>query len=219
MRNASEYGNHYALLAAELLPYLPKNGHVCDAGCGLGYLSMELAKHCRKVTAIDRAQAALDVLRSNQPSQNLQIICGDIFEMQERYDAIVMCYFGHTDEIFRLASRCDGNMIVLRRDCSKHKFSLGTVKRNYQSAINLREELSFRGIPFEAKTLHIELGQPFVSIDDATDFFRLYNKSERPVKREDVLARMVETEREDYPWYLPGQRDMELTVFRADQVR
>ncbi len=219
MRNASEYGNHYELLAAELLPYLPKNGHVCDAGCGLGYLSMELAKHCQQVTAVDRSEAALSVLRKNCRAENLHICCGDVFAIKTRYDAMVMCYFGHTDEILRLASRCDGNMLVVRRDCSQHKFSIGSVERKHQNANNLHDELSRLGVAFDTKTLHIELGQPFTSVDDAVDFFRLYNKSAQAVERGEVLRRLVPTGREDYPWYLPGQRDMELTVFRGDQLR
>lgn len=218
MKNASEYGDHYARLASELLPYLPENGHVCDAGCGLGYLSLELAKYCRNVTAIDRSEAALDVLRGNRPPQNLQIVCGDVFEMQECYDAVVMCYFGHTDEIFRLASRCRGNMIVLRRDCSRHKFSIGEVKRSHENVLDLREELTKRGVSYEARSLHIELGQPFTDIDDAINFFRLYNKSDKPVERGAVLHRLSATGRKDYPWYLPGQRDMELTVFPVSQI-
>lgn len=219
MRNASEYGNHYELLAAELLSYLPKDGHICDAGCGLGYLSRELAKYCREVTAVDRSEAALSVLREHCPPQNLHICCDDIFTMDARYDAMVMCYFGHTDEILRLAARCDGNMIVVRRDCSRHKFSIGTVARNHQNANNLHAELSRMGIAYGTKTLQIELGQPFESVDDAVTFFELYNKSEQAVERGEVQRRLVPTGREDYPWYLPGKRDMELTVFSANDVR
>ena len=44
MQDASEYGSHYELLADELMRWLPRNGHVCDAGCCLGYLSQELAR-------------------------------------------------------------------------------------------------------------------------------------------------------------------------------
>ena len=46
MRDASEYGAHYTLLSEYLMRWLPADGHVCDAGCGLGYLAQALAAHC-----------------------------------------------------------------------------------------------------------------------------------------------------------------------------
>lgn len=36
MEDAAAWGDFHARLAAELAPYLPRNGHVCDAGCGTG---------------------------------------------------------------------------------------------------------------------------------------------------------------------------------------
>ena len=47
MTDASEYGDYYRQLTTKLLPYLPLNGHICDAGCGLGYLAQEIAEYER----------------------------------------------------------------------------------------------------------------------------------------------------------------------------
>ncbi len=42
MANADAHTDYYQKLARWLAPWLPKNGHVCDAGCGLGSLSLAL---------------------------------------------------------------------------------------------------------------------------------------------------------------------------------
>ena len=50
-------------LTALLLPYLKPTDHICDAGCGLGYLSLALSSHAAHITAAERDAAALSVLR------------------------------------------------------------------------------------------------------------------------------------------------------------
>ena len=51
MRNASEYGDYNRRLTEKMLPWLSADMHICDAGSGLGYLSLTLApfreSHCR----------------------------------------------------------------------------------------------------------------------------------------------------------------------------
>ena len=77
----------------------------------------------------------------------------------------------------------------------------------------LTRELEDRGIPYVSKNLALELGQPFRSKEDALAFFRLYNKSERPVTREDLEGMLIPTGRTDFPLYYPNVREMELIVF------
>ena len=71
-----------AAIAQHILPFLPENAHVCDAGCGLGFLSLALAPHCRRITAVDASSAALAVLARNAVRMgydNIQIVQGDLF--------------------------------------------------------------------------------------------------------------------------------------------
>ena len=63
MIDACEYAPYNRELAAYIGPRLAPGAHVCDAGCGLGYLSLELARHAGRVTAVDRSPEALAVLR------------------------------------------------------------------------------------------------------------------------------------------------------------
>ena len=65
MRDASEHTGYHADLAARIVPHLKEGARVCDAGCGLGYLSLALAPLAAQVTAVDRNADALSVLREN----------------------------------------------------------------------------------------------------------------------------------------------------------
>ena len=99
LRDASEHCDYHHLLAEYLAKRLPENAHVCDAGCGLGYLSLQLAPYCRQVTAVDVSPEALAVLAANcdkEKIKNVDIRCGEIAELppDEPYDAMVFCFFG-----------------------------------------------------------------------------------------------------------------------------
>ena len=81
LRDASEQSDYHRLLAETLAGRLPADAHVCDAGCGLGYLSLRLAPYCRRVTAVDVCEAALAVLRENCAKEGITNImprCGEI---------------------------------------------------------------------------------------------------------------------------------------------
>ncbi len=220
MRDASEFGSYYKELTSYLLPHLPKNGHICDAGCGLGYLAQELAKSCAQVTALDASEAAIQAMRHRAKEENLSIRCENIFEIQDRFDAMVFCYFGKTEEILSLSARiCADKVIVVKRDCSEHTFSIGHVHRSRHSVETLAQALKTMNIPYENQHIALELGQPFVSVSDALEFYRLYNKSEEKIDEQTVKERLVSIDDVKYSWYLPSVRKMELVVFSAKDLR
>ena len=68
MADACRRTDFHEKLPALLLPYLKPTDHICDAGCGLGYLSLALSPHAARVTAAERDAAALSVLRQEPVS-------------------------------------------------------------------------------------------------------------------------------------------------------
>ncbi len=220
MTDASQYGAYYKELTAALLPYLPTQGHVCDAGCGLGYLAKELSKYCKEVTAIDASAAALEGLLQGERGENLKVIQGDILQMEGDYDAMVFCYFGKAEEILTLGARqCRDKVLVVRRDCSEHRFSTATVQRKQHSINTLTRRLQELGIPHFTQGLSLELGQPFRSFEDALCFFELYNKSPEAVDPEALRKKLLPVEQGEFTLYYPNRRDMELIVFSAQDLR
>lgn len=219
MRDASAFGSYHAELAEILRPYLPKDGHVCDAGCGLGDLAVALCRYCREVTAVDISAPAIAALRERNLPENLHVVCGDIHEMQADYDAMVFCYFGRTAEILQIAKKqCRGKVIIVKRNCAEHRFSLGNVRMQYTADKTLKE-LDELHIPYQSREIALEFGQPFRCEADAVRFFELYNKDTLPVDEEQVLERLVPQNNPEFPLYLPSERRMELIVLEAADLK
>lgn len=211
MRDASEYSSYNSELCSVLLPYIGKNSHVCDAGCGLGYLSLELAKAAGKVSSVDINPDALEVLRQNcaqRGVENIEIICGDVFDTtpREKYDAMVFCYFGDIDAIVEKAPRlCKGPVFIFKRNHDKHRFSdSGNLKNNKGFQADCRR-LSEKGIGYTTVELINEFGQPFRSMEDARRFFELYRRDDSTggITEHFAADKLCETGREDFPLYLP----------------
>ena len=181
MEDAAAWGDFHAHLAAELAPYLPRNGHVCDAGCGTGHLALALSPYVKRVTAVDVSDQALALLAENCQKRgitNIDIRCGDITQLppEQPYDAMVFCFFGHIEEILAIsAAQCRGTVLaVMRND-------------------------GCRELP---------MGQPFRTLDDARRFFELYQPPDdtTPVTDDFLRQRLTATGREDFPLYLPQSR-------------
>ena len=51
LRDAAAMNRYYETIAEKIAPQFPENARVCDAGCGIGELSLALKPYCRHVTA------------------------------------------------------------------------------------------------------------------------------------------------------------------------
>ena len=114
MADACRRTDFHEKLTALLLPYLKPTDHICDAGCGLGYLSLALSPHAARVTAAERDAAALAVLRQELDARgitNVTPLCADVlaYTPPVPFDAMVFCFFGSMEEILaaaRAVARC-----------------------------------------------------------------------------------------------------------------
>lgn len=216
MRDASEYGDYNERLAELIAPYLPKNAQVCDAGCGLGYLSLALSRYAARVTAVDIRADALTVLRENLEKRgvnNISIRLGSVPDAPPKtpYDAMVFCFYGGGDEVLDIARRqCRGSVIMLKRNYATHRFSIGEYPLGADSLAAAKQRLEELGVAYESRELSLELGQPFRTMAEAESFFRLYSRDEdkSAITPEFLQTRLVETGREDFPLYLPHKREI-----------
>lgn len=226
MRTASEYGDYHRRLVQRMRPALHSADHICDAGCGLGYLSLALAPYVRRVTAADRSEAALDVLRQNCAARgirNIDILSGELqpVPLAAPYDAMVFCFFGRMEEIAAVAkAQCRGTVFVFKKNYTSHRFSVGEHPAGWDSFRAGADWLTERGVPFKAETLEPEMGQPFRSMEEARQFFRLYSRdADKSVITDDFLRnKLVETGREDFPLYLPHQRPVGCLKFSVEDL-
>lgn len=226
MRDASEYGTYNQELAKRLAPDLTKQMHICDAGCGLGYLSLALAPYVGRITSVDRNPEPLAVLEENCRALGLENITpcvGTIQEVTPRrpYDAMVFCFFGKIQEILEVAkAQCDGTVFIITRTYTSHRFSVGDHPAGscgYRGASDVLTEL---GIPYEQTVLALEFGQPFRSLADARQFFEVYSKdADKSVITDAFLCSKLEkTGKEAFPYYMPHLRNLAILKFRTADI-
>ena len=219
LRDAANYLSCYDRLAEQISRYLSPDAHVCDAGCGLGHLSLALAAHCRQVTAIDWDPEALQVLAEEQARRgltNLHVRCGDIHRLapKQPYQAMVFCSFGRPAEILSLAAaQCSGTVVAVKRRRVLHRFRLEAAPCQHGDFDLLRQQLTRRHIAFQQTSFSLEMGQPFRSLADAVLFFQAYAQSDAVITADVILPHLQETDSPAFPYFLPRQQTMELLTF------
>lgn len=103
---------------------------------------------------------------------------------------MVFCLFGGTEETLAIAARqCGGTALVVRRDFRRHQFSSG-VRMAGHTAADMERELQRRGLTYTARRFTLEFGQPFLSLDDAQAFFRLYSRDGAVPSRQELAQRL-----------------------------
>lgn len=223
--DAAEYGGFDAKIAARVLRVLPENARVCDAGCGLGYLSLALSTGCESVTAVDTSAEALSVLKQNivrHRAFNITAVQDDLFAMhpQTPYDAMVFCFFGRVGETLRAAkAQCAGQVVLIKKNWKNHRFSVEEKPLKGYTLQHTVSELDELNIPYKTATFPIEMGQPFRSLDDALQFFRTYaEESDGQVLLEQIRSRLVRTDSENYPYYLPSYKMLGIVTVNTGDI-
>lgn len=226
MQNANARSEYHRQLAAILAPKLAGCRTLCDAGCGLGSLSAALSPYFDAITAADISDAALDVLRETIRTQNLTNITPlpcDLLQSTDRtrYDGMVFCFFGSLAEILPVARRqCAKTLVIIKKNYELHRFSLTAQPIRGETAPTACEALRAMGVPFLFDARELEHGQPFASLDEAVQFFRIYSKDEAPgaVTPEAVLPRLQKTGDDAFPYYLPQIKRLGILTIKMEDL-
>ena len=193
-----------------------------EGGCGLGHLSVALAKRGFAVTAMDLSPLPLRYLRANadRAGVRLTVRTGDVFTLPEGelYDSAVFCFFGSVTEILNWAKgHCRDRLILFKKNWSTHRFTRDPgVLRKYTYPLTC-EELTLLGLPFETEVFDVDMGQPFRNLSDAVRFFRLYDP-QTAVTEAEALSRLTKTGDPVFPYYLPALRSVGMIVIRARDI-
>lgn len=227
MADAGRQTDFHRRLTAELLPYLSPQDRVCDAGCGLGFLSLALAPHVRHVTAADCDAQALSVLKEELAArhiENVTPLCTDIFTDRpaEPYDAMVFCFFGNMDEILSVArSRCRGTVIAVKRDHRDHRFTVTKQPLEESHGVAAAEaRLTELNIPYELKRTAYRFDQPFRDWEEARLFFETYRRRDDASLITDGFLRgkLEPTGDAAFPWHIPVVRRAGIFVFQTSKI-
>ena len=224
MLDAAKYGDYHKNLAAAIKRNLPENPNICEPGCGLGHLSMELAKYADFVTSVDINSDAIAAFRriASERFKNLEILNRDIEEYspESKHNAIVFNFFGKATEILRISKRiCNGTIVVVKRSEDHVRIS-GTGENSYRnSGIVLEQCLESLSVPYLSEKHSFEFGQPLRSIDDALLFFKTYKRADDPEMAEDIVrSKLLETNRNDFPYYYPYTQKIKIITFKTSDI-
>ncbi len=213
LRDAAAMNRYYETIAEKIAPKLSENACVCDAGCGIGELSLALKPYCRHVTAVDADELAIKTLKAHL-IDGVAALCGDVEALapKEPYDAMVFCLFGRTEDTLRIAKKqCHGRIFLVKRDYSHHRFSAGKVSLGEYTAGSTEVLLREKSIPYTVERFTAEFGQPFHSIEAAERFFALYNRSEsEALSKDEIKARLTAGPSAEFPYYLPHEKALSL---------
>ena len=226
MNDASEQSDFHRLLAKKIAQRIGSGGHVCDAGCGLGYLSRAMSPYFDKITSIDISRNAMADLQTQVAAgqyPNIHPICGDIHAIHPEplYDKMVFCLYGQLSEILTIArQQCRGKIIIIKKNWPCHAFSLTHPPRHGRSLGQICDLLDQYQIPYLAESCAIELGQPLRSLADAVRFFRLYSHDPNPeaITPAQVLPLLTAGGSEEFPYYLPASKKIGILVLDVRQI-
>lgn len=226
MRRAAEHSEYHAVLAKRIAARLSGRETVFEPGCGIGFLSLELAPYVASVVAADIDPLPLQVLRSKLQQSgitNVTVREQDAFSLapQECFDAAVFCYFGMPGQILSFAkAHVLKDVFVVKRAYKTHRFAVTGAPIAGDSLDRMGMLLEERHIPFTKELLDLEMGQPFRDLDEARRFFSLYGQNEDASGFSDkqLLSRLVHTECEEFPYFLPAAKQVGLIHFSAEDL-
>lgn len=235
MEDASRRTTYFSTVAHEVCRGLAPGSRICDAGCGMGQVSFELARLGMDVTAVDSSAEALNHAarlgregRGPHPTFCRQDYTAHAASASP-YDRMVFCLSASVETAFSAACLNKATSLTVvnkaharaEADC----FSIGAAGAVRPAALarpvvyELEEclnDLDSKGIVCSAREEVFEFGQPLRSLEDAALFFSLFRTRRYPHGIGEAELRAVLECRDDaeFPYYLPVKR--RLVFFEVD---
>ncbi|NLN22082.1 MAG: class I SAM-dependent methyltransferase [Syntrophomonadaceae bacterium] len=213
-QNASEYQPYHKTLARSLLEFIDATDTVCDMGCGLGYLSLALAPHVRRIDGIDISSEAIFLLREKIKEKKITNISAYVGDFENStppktpYNAIIFCFFGDIAKYYTHATEwTDKYIILVVNQCGSMNF---TRKPHTAASMNsdyVADFLNKNGLPYKCRNLKIPFGQPFLSLDDARKFMEHYSDDNPNDIDRFLKEHLVEGEK-GFSYYLPYEKSL-----------
>ena len=213
---ASAYTGFHKTLAGKIIPYLNKGDTLCDLGCGVGRLDLELAPYVSHLTAIDLNENAVSILRQDAELsglRNLSADCADAGTLDGNFDILLTSFFGRP-EMADLLRLCRRRLIRIVHMEIKGRLYPGRPRFTQKDTVDMvQQELAAMGVAYRLETDSIEFGQPFRSWQDAVLFVR-NNASDACDGEIDGFLQdnIIRTGRDDFPFYLPNPKEFGIFV-------
>lgn len=220
--DASRYGGFHQRLADTIRPYLLPQDRLCDLGCGLGRLDLVLAPAVRHITCVDTDETVLASLRQEAKANgiaNLSALCADVRDMRDVFDVAIMAFFGHPPGMMMDCLRLTSRALIRIANVHANGASLqpGGHSKKRETARDIAALLDGAGRKYRLLLDTFEFGQPLRSQEDAADFLRCNTPAIPEEELRAFLAEtLVATGRADFPFYLPGKKELGIFIIDAE---
>lgn len=231
-QQAAEHCGYHRGVAELVRRFLPDGSTAADLGCGLGYLSMELAPGLSHLTCVDistEATAFLSQQCRRRGIGNLSVVCGDwtAWQPDKPLDAVVLSFVnGVIHQLPLLFQKSQGLVISVMPLSNHDNSSYGLddlLPPRPRPQYRLREcwedtapVLEQRGIPYERLEFALPFGQWLADKAEVRAFFRHYYSMEFPEAR---LDEYLATRRQPGGgYYLDNTKRGCVVAIRRDQV-
>ncbi|MFA9463926.1 MAG: class I SAM-dependent methyltransferase [Velocimicrobium sp.] len=213
-QEANQYTGFFHHLADIIAPKLEGITSLCDIGCGLGLVDLELSKSIEHITCIDihpRAIEALQLKIREQNITNIEPLHMDARDITQNFDAILISFFG-SRSVEEFLPICKKLIAVVANKSERELFPEKYRSFHKNNTENVERYLKAQMIPYTTRLVCFEFGQPFSSFAEAKRFVRSLSKQITGEELDLFLStQLVETGEERTPFFLPHQKTV--TVF------
>ncbi|MBR6811792.1 MAG: HDIG domain-containing protein [Oscillospiraceae bacterium] len=211
MADAEAYSGYYSALAKLIEKETGSGVTIAEPGSGAGFLTRELAKFAKQVTAVEIDERAVREINSLRLS-NVTGICSDAADTFIEADCAVYSFYGGAEEIANaVRSGRYKKVIAIGSAKNKHNFSTDTTGRR-RCFSQMLEHLEEKGIKYTLALHELDFSQPVADTNEAIRFSEYYGgmKSE-----EEILAKLEKCEKGPWGYVIPAVRYIGFAVMEG----
>ncbi len=222
LEDASEWTGYNKSLARLLLEHIPRRDSLCDIGCGLGLVDLELARDIRAVTCVDIADYAVEYLRrraAESGADNITVKKSDGMALSGRWDTVLALFHGSVDLVCRKYLSMADDRLLFVTHSSQYSVT-GPESYRVRKSSNVPGDsqwLDTSGVVYTLHNAALAFGQPHRSFEDAVTYHRTFsNGAPEDELREYVKGCVQETGRDDFPFFTQKVRRFGIFVIRRE---
>lgn len=205
-------------VARLLAPRLAGVTTLCDIGCGLGLIDLEISQIVPSLTCIDISPEAIAALRRGAEERkitNIKPLLLDFREFNGCSDVILVSFFGYR-HLEHFLNYCQRLLVVIGTNNQNELYPEKYRKSQKYTITQLAQDLKEKGIPYTLTEAAFDFGQPLVSLRDAEDFVRTQAPGITDEDLADFLAsRLMRTGEAAYPFLLPRMKSIGIFEIRG----
>lgn len=215
---ANAYSRFFRKVAGLIAPMLQGYSSLCDIGCGLGLLDLELSSSIGSITCMDINPNALAALQKNMETRqiaNIKPLLMDCRDMEGDWDVICISFFG-SREFENFLPHCRKLIAVVGKQQQTELYPEKYRKFLKKTADKVEEILKEKGMAYVLTEAAFEFGQPFHSRADAEDFLRTHCPAISPEDLSGFLAESLRaTGDSQFPWVIPRLKSFGIFEIRG----